>query len=162
MPAGYAFPSGDTWKINFPAPGSADAVTQFAGQSTLSTVSQDGYASGTLANFAIGPDGVITGSFSNGQDQPIGQLALATFSNPGGLADQGNMMFESTPNSGQASVGAPSTGNRGTLIGGSLEGSNVDLATDLTDLIIAQEAYQANTKVVNTDSTVTQSLVQMA
>lgn len=162
MPTGYSFPSGDTWNINFPAPGSTSAVTQYAGQQTVTISGQDGYASGSLANFAIGSDGVITGSFTNGKTLPIGEVALATFSNPGGLADKGNLMYVATANSGQANVGSPGTGGRGTLIGGSVEGSNVDLATQLTDLIVAQEAYQANTKVVSTTATNLQSLTQMA
>jgi flagellar hook protein FlgE len=102
------------------------------------------------------------GSFSNGETQDIAQLALANFANPGGLDSTGNLDFTATANSGQPEIGAPGTGGRGTLVGGSLEASNVNLATQLTDLVVAQEAYQANTKVVNTDSTVTQSLVQMA
>ena len=162
MPAGYSFPAGDTWKVNFPAPGSTSAVTQYAGQQTMTLTGQDGFASGSLASFAIGSDGTITGSFTNGKTLPIGQLALATFSNPGGLADQGNLMYQATANSGQANVGTPGTGGRGTLIGGSVEGSNVDLATQLTDLIVAQEAYQANTKVVSTTATNLQALTQMA
>lgn len=161
MPTGYTFPSGDTWNIDFPAPNSTSAVTQYAGDQTLSG-KQDGYASGALASFAIGGDGVITGSFTNGKTLAIGELALATFANPGGLADQGNLMYRSTANSGQANLGAPGTGGRGSLIGGSLEGSNVDLATQLTDLIVAQEAYQANTKVVSTTASNLQALTQMA
>lgn len=162
MPTGYSFPTGDTWKIDFPAPSSTAAVTQYAGQQTVTFASQDGYASGSLANFAIGSDGTITGSFTNGKTLAIGQLALATFSNPGGLADRGNLEYQATANSGQANVGSPGTGGRGTLIGGSLEGSNVDLAMQLTDLIVAQEAYQANTKVVSTTATNLQALTQMA
>jgi len=110
---------------------------------------------------STGPDGVITGSFSNGRSEPIGQLALATFSNPGGLTDEGNQMYAPSANSGQAIIGAPQTGGRGGLIGGSLETSNVDLAGQLTNLIMAQESYQANTKVVSTTSQVLQSLVNM-
>ena len=162
MPTGYSFPAGDTWNINFPAPNSTSAVTQYAGQQSLTFGKQDGYASGSLASFAIGSDGVITGSFSNGKTLPIGELALATFANPGGLADQGNLLYQTTANSGQPNIGAPGTGGRGTLVGGSLEGSNVDLAAQLTDLIIAQEAYQANTKVVSTTATNLQALTQMA
>jgi len=162
MPAGYTFPAGDTWNIDFPIPGTASAFTQFAGQSTAKAMTQDGSAAGTLSSFSINPTGTIVGSFSNGLTQTIGQIALADFANPGGLETIGNLNYITTPNSGQASIGAPGTGGRGTLIGGSLESSNVNLATQLTNLVVAQEAYQANTKVVNTDSTVTQSLVQMA
>jgi len=161
MPSGYSFPSGDTWKINFPAPSSNNAVTQFAGAQTFAAESQDGNPPGMLESFTVGGDGVITGAFSNGRSESIGQIALATFSNPGGLADQGNLMYSATPNSGQPQLGTPNTGGRGSLQGGALESSNVDLAAQLTDLIVAQEAYQANTKVVSTTSQAIQSLVNM-
>jgi len=161
MPAGFSFPAGDTWSVDFPAPGSIGAVTQFAGTQTFAAVSQDGNPPGTLESFTIGADGIMTGAFSNGQTEAFGQIALATFSNPGGLSDQGNLMFSITPNSGQAQIGTPGTGGRGTLLGGSLESSNVDLASQLTDLIVAQEAYQANTKVISTTSQALQSLVNM-
>ncbi len=162
MPTGFTFPAGDTWKLNFGIPGTAAAFTQFASQSTAEPVSQDGSAAGTLSSYSIDSTGTIVGSFSNGQTQTIGQLALADFANPGGLETAGNLNFIATPNSGQAVIGTPGTGGRGTLVGGALEASNVNLATQLTNLVVAQEAYQANTKVVNTDSAVTQSLVQMA
>ncbi|HET6875885.1 MAG TPA: flagellar hook-basal body complex protein, partial [Acidimicrobiales bacterium] len=162
MPAGYAWPSGDNWNINFPAPNAQGAVTQFSGQQTFTITNQDGYSSGSLSSFSIGSDGVITGAFTNGKSLSIGELALATFSNPSGLADEGNQMYASSPNSGQANVGAPGTGGRGSLVGGALESSNVDLATQLTDLIVAQEAYQANTKVVSTTASNLQALTQMA
>lgn len=161
MPPNYSFPTGDNWTIDFPAPGTLGDVTQFAGSQTFGAQSQDGNATGTLASYSIGPDGVITGSFTNGETQPIAQLALANFSNPGGLADMGNMMFAQTPNSGQAQIGAPGTGGRGTLVGGSLETSNVDLAGELTNLIVAQEAYTANTKVVSTTDAALQSVETM-
>ena len=160
-PTGYDFPTGTNWTITFPAANGTSSVTQYAAPSTLSAT-PDGFASGTLAGFSIGGDGVITGSFTNGKNLPIGQLAMAIFSNPGGLADQGSQMYASSPNSGQANVGTPSTGGRGNLVGGSLESSNVDLANQLTDLIIAQEAYQANTKVISTTSMNLQALTQMA
>ncbi len=162
MPAGYAFPAGDTWKFNFAAPGTSGAVTQYSGQQTIALSGQDGYSSGTLASYSIGSDGVITGAFSNGQTLAIGQLAMATFANPSGLADQGNLMYGQSANSGAPLIGTPSTGGRGTLVGGALEGSNVDLSTQLTDLIVAQEAYQANSKVVSTTAANLTALTQMA
>jgi flagellar hook protein FlgE len=162
MPTGYTFPTGDTWDVKFLPPGTASAFTQFAGGSTAEAVSENGAAAGTLTSYSINSNGMIVGSFSNGQTENIAQMALANFSNPGGLDSTGNLDYISTPNSGQPQIGAPGTGGRGSLIGGSLESSNVNLASQLTDLVVAQEAYQANTKVVNTDSTVTQSLVQMA
>jgi len=161
MPPGHTFPGGDTWKVDFAAPGAIDAVTQFGGEQTAQLTTQNGNSAGTLESFTIGGDGVISGAFSNGLTEPVAQLAMANFSNPTGLIDDGNLMYSASANSGQASVGTAGTGGRGTLLGGALEGSNVDLATELTDMIQAQEAYQADTKVVSTTSAALQSLVQM-
>ncbi len=161
MPPAYTFPSGDTWSIKFPAPGAIDAVTQFGGEQTAQLNAQNGNAAGTLESFTIGGDGIISGAFSNGLTESIAQVALANFSNPTGLIDQGNLMYSASANSGQPAIGTAGTGGRGTLLGGALEGSNVDLASQLTDMIEAQEAYQADTKVVSTTSTTLQSLVNM-
>jgi flagellar hook protein FlgE len=160
MPPG-SFPSGDIWTVVFAPPSSLNAVTQFGGETTAQLSTQDGNSAGTLESFSIGGDGVISGAFSNGLTEPIAQLALASFSNPTGLIDDGNLMYSPSANSGQPSIGTAGTGGRGTLLGGALEGSNVDLATELTDMIEAQEAYQADTKVVSTTSTALQALVQM-
>jgi flagellar hook protein FlgE len=162
MPAGYTFPSGDTWDISFPAPNSANAVTQFSGQQTIQIADQDGHASGSLESFSIGADGIITGSFSDGTTLSLGQIALANFTNPAGLSEIGSGDYTVTPNSGQAQVGTPNTGGRGTLVGGELEQSNVDLGTELTNLIGAQEAYDANTKVLTATQQAIQSLESVA
>lgn len=160
-------PSNFTWSgttmpaIDFPAVGSAGSVTQFAGDQSLAVVSQDGSASGTLDAYSIGADGVITGQYSNGGSKALGTIALAQFSNVEGLANQGQTYFTSTVASGNAQYGQPGTNGLGTVQGGAVIGSNVDLATQLTDLIEAQTAYQANTKVVTTTDTVLQSLMQM-
>jgi flagellar hook protein FlgE len=160
MPPG-SFPSGDTWAVIFPPPGSLTAVTQFGGEQTAQLSGQNGNSAGTLESYTVGGDGIISGAFSNGLTEPIAQLALANFSNPTGLIDDGNLMYSASANSGQPSIGTAGTGGRGTLLGGALESSNVDLATELTDMIQAQEAYQADTKVVSTTSTALQALVQM-
>ncbi|HEY3942698.1 MAG TPA: flagellar hook protein FlgE [Acidimicrobiales bacterium] len=150
MPAGYTFSSGDTWDFEFPAPSSGAALTQFAVQQTAALQSQNGYASGALQSYNVGDNGVITGTFSNGNTQALAQISLATFANPGGLSLQGNGLYAVTGNSGQAEVGPPAAGGRGSLLGGELEQSNVDLGNELTNLITAQEAYEANTKVIST------------
>ncbi len=148
--------------IDFPAVGSEGAVTQFADDQTVEVTSQDGNAAGTLESYSIGSDGVITGSYSDGVSQSLGTIALAQFANPDGLDDLGQTYFTPTVASGNARLGQPGTNGLGTLQGGAVEGSNVDLATELTDLIEAQTAYQANTKVVDTTSAALQSLVQMS
>ena len=118
-------------------------------------------AGATLETYSIGGDGVISGSFSDGTSSPIAQLALASVTNPNGLDSIGSSMYTLTPNSGTATIGVPGTIGLGTLLGGNLETSNVDLSNQLTNLIVAQEAYQANTKVVSTTSTVLQALMAM-
>ncbi|MDA8295471.1 MAG: flagellar hook protein FlgE [Actinomycetota bacterium] len=163
--AGYNFPTDVpgtttplTWSFNLPAPNSAGAVTQYASSSSLQLQGTDGHTSGTLSGFSIAKDGTITGSFSNGTTLALGQIALADFANPGGLADQGGGLYSSSPNSGQPLIGVPGAGARGQLLGGQLEQSNVDLGTELTNLINAQEAYTANTKVLTATNAVIQAL----
>lgn len=162
MPANYNFPPLDTWKFTFPAPGTAASLTQFANEETMSIESQDGHASGTLQSYSIGSDGIIRGSFSSGTTLNLGQIALASFANPSGLADNGGGLYSATANSGQANVGAASSGARGSLLGGELEQSNVNLGSELTNLIGAQEAYQANTKVLTSTQQVIQALESVA
>jgi flagellar hook protein FlgE len=147
--------------IDFPATTAPGALTQVAGGQTAAATGQDGFASGTLRGFTIGADGTVAATFSNGQSQSIGQLATALFSNPQGLMKSGSTDFQATTNSGLPQIGAPGSGGRGAFVDGSLETSNVDLGKELTNLIIAQSAYQANTKVVSTSDQVLQSLVQM-
>ncbi len=159
---GYNLPAGYTMNLDFPTAGTPQAVTQFAGSTTIQVTSQDGYASGSLQSFSIGADGTISGTYSNGKTQALGMIALAIFPNENGLTKVGNLMYQTTLNSGTPQIGSPGSGGRGSLIGGSVESSNVDLGTELTNLIVAQNAYQADTKVVSTTSTVLASLVQMA
>ncbi len=144
----------------FPAPGSVNAVTQFAGARTI-TGSQNGYPSGSLESYSISSSGVITGKFSNGKTMALGQIALASFANNSGLVNVGNGLLATSANSGQPQIGAPGTGVRGSLLGGQLEQSNVNLGTELTDLISAQEAYVANTKAIATSQQVIVALEQV-
>jgi flagellar hook protein FlgE len=136
-------------------------VTQVSSPSTTSLTQQDGYASGTLVNFNIQSDGTIQGIFSNGQTLPLGQIALASFSNEQGLVRNGSNEFIASLSSGQPNIGAPNTGGRGTLAGGSLEQSNVDIATEFAQLILAERGYQANSRVVTTLDQVTQDAIAM-
>jgi flagellar hook protein FlgE len=159
--ANSPFANGAAPTLFFPPDTSTTAVTQYAGNQTIEAPSQNGYPSGTLESYSIGSDGVISGTYSNGQTQSLGQIALAGFANEEGLARIGNNVYQATVASGPAQVGVPGAGGRGTLIGGSLEGSNVNLGTELTNLIIAQNAYQANTKVVTTTDQVLQALENM-
>jgi len=130
----------------------APVVTQVAGASETSSTQQDGYAAGTLQTFSIQQDGTIQGSFSNGQVANLGQIALATFPNNEGLLQTGNGNFVSSLASGLPSVGVPGTGGRGTLQGGALEGANVDISTQFSNLILAQQSYEANARAFNIES----------
>jgi flagellar hook protein FlgE len=148
-----------SWNL-YTAAGAGD-LTQVSGPSASSSTTQDGYSSGTLASYLIGADGTIQGTFSNGQTVAIGQIALASFENNQGLVRNGSNEFLASLASGQANIGAPGTGGRGTLSGGSLEQSNVDIATQFAQLIIYERSYQANAKAVTTFDQVTQAAIAL-
>jgi flagellar hook protein FlgE len=137
------------------------AMTGYAGQSSLGVDNQTGFPAGSLQGFSIGPDGVLTGVFSGGRTQALGQLALATFSNPSGLVKAGDSTYQASVNSGLAQVGTPGSGSRGELAGGVLEMSNVDLAQEFTNLIIAQRGFQANSRVITASDEILQDLVNI-
>lgn len=136
-------------------------ITQYGAASSFAALSQDGATVGQLQAFTISADGTIVGEFSNGVKQPVAQLAMATFSNPGGLQKVGNSSFSASLNSGAAVVGAPGAGGRGLMIGGALEMSNVDLAAEFTNLIIAQRGFQANSKIITSSDEILQDLVNL-
>ncbi len=141
--------------------GSSAVLTQVAASSTTSSIGQDGSSSGSLANFTIGSDGTITGSFTNGKTQALGQLALANFANQNGLQLNGSTDFTPTLASGPAVVGVPGAGGLGTLSGGSLELSNVDIATEFASLIVAQRGFEADAKAVTTFDQITQDTIAL-
>jgi flagellar hook protein FlgE len=147
------------WKL-FDANGNS-FLTQLASPSGTSATQQDGSGSGTLVKFDIGSDGMITGAFSNGKTAVLGQLASATFANNQGLSRSGNNGFTETLASGQAVVGGPGTSGRGTLAGGALELSNVDIAKEFAALIVAQRSFQANARVVTTFDQITQDTINL-
>ncbi|HTW57923.1 MAG TPA: flagellar hook protein FlgE [Terriglobales bacterium] len=136
-------------------------LTQVAAPSSTSATSQNGFSSGSLVNFTIGSDGTIAGSFSNGETQSLGQLAVANFSNPDGLQLIGNTDFTPTLASGAAVAGVPGTGGLGTISGGALEESNVDIATEFANLIVAQRGFEADAKAVTTFDQITQDTIAL-
>ncbi len=136
------------------------AVTGYQGTSTLNA-QVDGFTSGTLITFTIGSAGDITGVFSNGQTQLLGQIAMGSFVNPGGLLRQGQNLFASSSASGSPSIGTPGSGGRGSVSTGNLEMSNVDLATQFTSMITAERGFQANGKVITTSDEMLQDLVNL-
>jgi flagellar hook protein FlgE len=141
--------------------GKTPVMTQVAATSSTSSTQQDGSSSGTLTDFSIGADGTVTGSFTNGKTAALGQLALASFADEGGLQNEGSTDFSQTLASGQAVVGVAGTGGRGSLSGGSLELSNVDIATEFANLIVAQRAFEANAKAVTTFDQITQDTINL-
>ena len=147
--------------VNFGAPGTPNALVQYSGPSSVAALSQDGYPLGSLQSFTIGQDGVVTGVFSNGRNRPLGQIAMAGFTNPMGLEKAGGSLFRPTVNSGLANIGVAGGGGRGTLLGSTLEMSNVDLAREFTNLIIAQRGFQANSRVISASDELLQDLVNL-
>ena len=137
------------------------SITQYAQASSYSGVTQDGTASGTLTKVAVAENGQIAASFSNGQQRILGQLALATFTNTGTLDSVGNNNFAATGATAMASIGAPQSGDRGQIVSGSLENSNVDIATQFTNLITYQRGYQASSRVITTEDNMLQDLLQV-
>ncbi len=141
--------------------GTSPVITQVAATSSATAADQDGSSSGSLVNFAIGSNGTITGSFSNGEIQALGQLALANFANVNGLQLNGSTDFSPTLASGPAVVGIPGAGGLGTISGGSLELSNVDIATEFANLIVAQRGFEADAKAVTTFDQITQDTIAL-
>ncbi len=136
-------------------------ITQTAASSAPLSSHQDGTPSGNLLTFTIGSDGLITGSFSNGQTRSLGQIALATFANPQGIQAIGNNNFADTVAAGNPTIGVPGTGSRGQLQGGAIEQSNVDIAAQFANLIQAQRGYEANAHTVTTFDQITQDTINM-
>ncbi|HYP85642.1 flagellar hook protein FlgE [Variovorax sp.] len=137
-------------------------TTQFGSANGMSKLSQDGYASGELTSFSINPDGTVTGKFSNEQTRLLGQVVLSSFANPNGLEPKGDNMWAETQASGAALTGTPGEGTKlGSLASGALESSNVDLTSELVNLIVAQRNYQANAQTVKTQDQVMQTLMNI-
>jgi flagellar hook-basal body protein len=137
-------------------------IHQFnADKSDAAVTSQDGYAKGLLKSTTIDSQGVVVGSYTNDQVQEVGQIALATFANPGGLVKESGTTFLETLNSGGAKIGTPGKDGRGSIQSGRLEMANVDLVEEFTDLIIAQRAFQANSRIIVTDDQVLTEIVNL-
>ena len=136
-------------------------VSELSAESDLTLSNQDGFPRGVLESFNIGANGTINGIFTNGLTQVLGQVALANFSNVGGLTRAGNNLFRSSPASGTPQIGTADSGGRGSISGGVLEGSNVDLATEFSDMIITQRGFQANARTITAADTLLQETVNL-
>jgi len=136
-------------------------ITQTSLASATSATTTDGLASGTLSSYTVNTDGTIEGTFSSGKTLALGQVAVASFANNQGLTNTSNNDLQPTAASGSAVIGIAGTGGRGTIIGGSVEQSNVDIASEFAKLIQAQQAYSANAKSVTTFNQLSQATLQM-
>ena len=141
--------------------GLVEGITQFSSPSTTKAVEQDGYSMGYMEGFNIDNSGVITGVYSNGVKQAIGQVAMAVFTNPGGLTAVGENLFEVSNNSGLANIGEANQAGRGKIVAGALEMSNVDLSDQFTDMIITQRGFQANSRTITTSDQMLQELINL-
>jgi flagellar hook protein FlgE len=136
-------------------------LTQFAQASTVSANSQDGLASSQLTQVGISDGGSVVATFSDGQQLTVGQLAMAAIVNPDSLVSAGNNNYQLSSASSLPAIGVPNTGGRGQILGGSIEASNVDIATEFTNLIVYQRAYEANSKVVTTTDQLSQDTIAL-
>jgi flagellar hook protein FlgE len=154
-----AAPMDLTWNLNS-SPGTP-TITQQATASATTATDVSGYASGTLTGFSVLPNGTVEGTFSNNQTLALGQVAVASFANPEGLTQGSNGSFQATMASGAAVVGEAGVGGNGSITGGAVEQSNVDLSTEFSNMIVAQQSYEANAKALTTLDQVSQATIQM-
>ena len=136
-------------------------TTQFGGAFSVNALSQNGYSSGRLSGIDVGDEGVVFARFTNGQSSALGKVALANFANLQGLRKLGDTNWAETFDSGTLTLGDPGTGSLGLLQSGALEASNVDIATELVNLITAQRNYQANAQVISAADTITQTIINI-
>jgi flagellar hook protein FlgE len=136
-------------------------VTHYSGNTEARVSASDGSGAGILSSYTVSNTGQIVGVFSNGLKQSLGQLALANFNNVNGLEKIGDSSFRSTVNSGLAQVGSAGSAGLGLITSGALEMSNVDLAQEFTNLVIAQRGFQANSRIITTSDEILQELVNL-
>ena len=153
--------SGQNVSLNFGLGTDFNGLTSFDKDSSTESISQDGYTGGTLNGLKIDETGTIIGAFTNGQSFGLAQVALASFTNNEGLQSEGGNVFSQTANSGEAVIGAAGTGDKGTIAASKLEASNVDLSRALTDLIVIQRGFQANSKTITTSDEMLNTLLQL-
>lgn len=139
-----------------------EQITQLASDtSEVALTRQDGAPEGTLNEYAIGGNGIVSGIFTNGLVADLAQISLATFSNNQGLFAIGDNMFSPGPNAGSPQIGSPGSFGSGTLVSGSLEQSNVDLANEFVNLIVTQTGYTANSRVISTSNNMLSELLNI-
>lgn len=135
--------------------------TQFQQKFSVNALSQNGLPAGQLTGIDVDDEGVIFARFSNGGSRTLGQVALTRFANPQGLSKLGDTTWGQSASSGEPVPGEPGANNFGLIQSGSLEASNVDLASQLVNLIVAQQAYQANAQTITTENTIMQTILNI-
>ncbi len=148
-----------SWNLN--GSSGSPTITQQNSASATTTTNQNGFAVGTLTSYSVLSDGTVQGEYSNGQTLALGQVAVANFANPQGLAPTAGGNEQATSASGAAGIGQAGAGGNGTITGGAVEQSNVSLSTEFANMIVAQQSYDANAKVLTTLHQVDQSTMQM-
>ncbi|GGP45094.1 flagellar hook protein FlgE [Shewanella saliphila] len=138
-----------------------DSPTQYSSPFEVTALSQDGITVGRLTNVGIGSDGLITASYSNGSTVPLARVALVRFANEQGLTQVGNTSWQASLDSGEALAGEANSGTFGGIQSSALEQSNVDLTTELVDLISAQRNFQANSRTLEVNNTLNQTVLQI-
>jgi flagellar hook protein FlgE len=154
-------PAPQTFALDLGSNGAFSGVTQLGAIGDVVVRQQDGFAFGTLDSLTVDADGTIRGNYSNGHNRALAQMGIATFANDEGLAQVGDSAFAVTANSGTANMGAGNVGHAGRVVGGSLEGSNVDTAEQFVMLIEAQRGFQANSRVITAQDEVLKDLVNL-
>ncbi|CRF49870.1 Flagellar hook protein FlgE [Helicobacter heilmannii] len=147
--------------LNFGSAGAFDGITSVDKISETYAIEQNGYVAGDLMDVRFDDNGTLLGAFSNGKSLALAQVALANFANDAGLQAEGGSVFSETSNSGKALIGAANTGRRGGVSGSKLESSNVDLSRSLTNLIVVQRGFQANSKAVTTSDQILNTLLNL-
>jgi flagellar hook protein FlgE len=147
-----------SWNLSGTA---GSSITQSTSASNIAGTAADGYPSGTYQGFSVDGNGIVDANFSNGQKEIIGQVAVATVANEQGLQATNNTSYQATLASGAAVIGTAGTAGRGTIEGDALESSNVDVSTEFSALIVAQRAFEANSKSITTFDQATQEAINM-
>ncbi len=151
-----------TINLNIGTYGQSNGVTQYAGTTySLLGLTQNGVPPGSFSSVSTQSNGNITVNYNNGQSRVIAQVPIVTFNDPNSLQRQNGQAFTTTANSGNPTADAANTNGAGSLVTGSVESSNVDIATEFSKLIVAQEAYSANTKMITTASQLVQQTIDM-
>uniref|UniRef100_I2PZJ6 Flagellar hook protein FlgE n=1 Tax=Desulfovibrio sp. U5L TaxID=596152 RepID=I2PZJ6_9BACT len=154
-PANLVHFNPSTMKVN------SNVTTNYATSSSTVFSSQNGYTSGLLNNVSVDSDGILTGSFSNGQTQKLWALALANFTNLQGLSREGSNLYAATLESGQGTTNRANTGSVGSISGNTLESSNVDMATEMVSMILTQRGFEANSKTITTVDSMLSEVIQL-